>query len=88
MTKIHESINTANQYIEAAIEKLEPIHAGADFEMTNPEISSALDQLEMTIKAGGLLFEKIEFIAGELQKRADKFTPQKRAEYAVFSAMQ
>jgi hypothetical protein len=82
MSKIHESIETANKYIEAAIEKLDTLH-GADF-----EISSALDQLEITIKTGLLLSEKIEFIAGELYKRAEQFEPQKRAMHAVFSAMQ
>ena len=66
MSKIHESINTANQYIETAIEKLDGIH-GADFAITHPEILSVLVQSAISIRTGEILAGRIENVSNVIQ---------------------
>lgn len=65
MSKIHESIETANKYIEAAIEKLDTLH-GADFAKANPQILSALVQSAIAIRTGEILNDRIENIANQI----------------------
>lgn len=65
MSKIHESIDTANKYIETAIEKLDGIR-GEGFAISHPEILGVLVQSAIVIRTGEILGNRIENVSNAI----------------------